>query len=269
MLKRLVVFCLLFVTVSYGAFCLFIYQQQRVIQHNVIQLKFTPEQTGLTDYEYANVLTEDGIQLVGWYVPAKDGNKTIVFFHGNGQIIGTSTGGVSYFIGLGYGVLFAEYREYAGHAGKVTEEGLYLDANAYVEWLLNSKNLQQKDLIFYGESLGTALALKMAKSYDGAAVVLLAPFSSILDTAKKHYWYLPVDLMLKDTFFNDRLISSVDEPILMIHGDEDRVVPIEYGRKLYNIAPNGTEFVTVAGGNHSNLYKVGALNHIERFLEGL
>lgn len=269
MLLRALAFYVLTVFISYGAFCAFFYQQQRSIQYKVITYQYSPEETGLKNYEFANVKTSDGIDVQGWYVPAQPGQKTILFFHGNGQVISTSIGGVSYFLNLGYGILFAEYRGFAGHAGDVSEAGLYQDAFAFMDWLLHEKNIKEQDIIFYGESLGSSLALKLAEKYDGAGVVLVASFSSVLDLAREVYWYLPVDLLLKDKFMNADVIRNVREPILIIHGTSDDIVPFAYGKKLYEFTDGDAEFVKIDRGNHVNLYELGALKYIKDFLEKL
>ncbi len=269
MFQRAFSFCFFFVLLGYIVFCAFMYQKQRIIQYNPIQEKFSPEQTGIKNVEYAHVVTEDGLALEGWYVPAQEQQKTIVFFHGNGQIIGSSVIGPAFFLQYGYGVLFVEYRGYAGHQGQVTENGLYKDAYAFVQWLHEEQRVNFSDMIVYGESLGSALALKMAVEFDVSGVVLLASFSSILDIVSDVYWYLPVRLLLKDKFMNDELIQKVDEPILIVHGRKDKIVPFKYGKQLHAVANGNAQFISVDEGHHNNLYEFDVSNNIKKFLDGL
>ena len=269
MLKRFTLFVFLFIVFGYFALCLFVYRYQSSIQYNPIKFKISPHEVGLSEVEIIHVVTKDGLKLEGWYMPAKDGYKTIVFFHGNGQLIGSSTKGVSQLAESGYGVLFAEYRGYAGHAGEVTEEGLYLDAYAFTEWLIRNQNIPEDNLIFYGESLGVALAVKMAGQYYSSGVVLLMPFSSALDIAKHHFWFFPMDIILKDRFLVYRMLQSVEEPILMIHGDQDRLIPIVYAERLYNSKSGNSKFVKIFGAHHHNLYDFDTMDYIKRFVESL
>lgn len=269
MIKRAFHFLVLFCLFGYATFCLFVYKNQREIQYSPVALRFTPEQAGLSGVEFARVVTADGIALEGWYVPAKNDQKTIVFFHGNGQIIGSSVVGVSSFITQGYGILFAEYRGYAGHRGEVTEQGLYQDAFAFVRWLHEQKNVVFSDMIMYGDSLGTSLALRMAAQYDVAGVVLLASYSSILDVAEGLYWYLPIRFLLKDTYRNDVMIKAVNEPVLMFHGQKDKIIPFKYGHKLYESSDGWVDFISVGQGTHNNLYEFGITKPIQEFMDNL
>lgn len=160
-----------------------------------------------------------------------------------------------------------EYRGYAGHKGKFTEQGVYKDCRAFIDWLSQAHHIKYSDMIFYGESLGAALAIQMANEYAVHAIILLAPFSSMVDIAREQYSYFPASLLLKDKYLSDEKVQQISIPILILHGDNDSIVSIASGRRLFDAANNPKEFVEINGGGHNNLYELRALNYIRAFLE--
>jgi fermentation-respiration switch protein FrsA (DUF1100 family) len=124
--------------------------------------------------------------------------------------------------------------------------------------------------VLWGESLGTgvatAIAAEKATEKDVAALVLEAPYTSTLDIAQAHYPFIPVRWLMKDQFHSDERIGKVKAPILILHGDRDRVIPISYGERLYASAPEPKEIVRFAGGDHEDLDRFGALKAARDFL---
>ncbi len=165
--------------------------------------------------------------------------------------------------------MMVEYRGYAGHKGIVSEEGLYIDARTFIDWLHTTRNIPHKDMIFYGESLGSAIATKMASEYKPAAAILVSGFSSLVDLAFYKYPYLPVSLLLKDQYRNDRAIKRFASPVLILNGKKDDLVNFRFGKKLYKAANDPKEIKTYDDGTHTNLYDVGARQDIINFLNDL
>lgn len=266
-MKRLLSVSSLVAFFIYIAVVLFAYQNQRNIMYNLILEDIAPYEWGASDVKIIHVATEDGIRLKGWYVPPqKENHKIIVFFHGNGQNIGSSYSGVSRLLKDGYGLLMVEYRGYAGHKGIFTEQGAYKDCRAFIEWLYHTHHVKYSDMVFYGESLGTALAVQMASEYDGNALILLSPFSSMVDMARIQYSYLPVSLLLKDKYLSIQKIGQIEIPALILHGAKDTIVDIELGEMLFNVANEPKQFVRINNGRHNNLYELGAIDYIRVFL---
>ena len=255
---------------GYVAICLFMYQQQRSILYQPKLEKTSPQDVGAQGAEIVRVRTNDNLTLEGWYfAPSSPNNKTIVFFHGNGWNIGDSFTLTKDYLKHGFGLLMVEYRGYAGHNGRVSEQGLYKDARAYINWLHEEKGVPHSDMIFYGESLGSSLAVKMASEYKAFAVILLAPFTSMIDVAKEYYPLLPVSILLRDTYLNDKAIKKVASPILFLHGDQDKLVNIKFGKALYDAANDPKKIVIFEEGTHVNLYALGAHKVIREFLEDI
>lgn len=210
--------------------------------------------SGIIGMNEVTVTTDDGLNLFGWYKePSQLEKPTIVWFHGNASNVGwTSTRAIP-FIKQGYGVLLVEYRGYASNPGHPSESGLYQDGRAFIKFLLH-KNVPQSSIVLYGESIGSGVAVQMATEYPSMrALVLEAPFTSALDMAKARYPFMPVDMMLKDRYDNLAKIKDIKMPLVLAHGDKDKIIPYNFGQALYDAAPEPKSMITIQGGGHNDL----------------
>jgi fermentation-respiration switch protein FrsA (DUF1100 family) len=204
---------------------------------------------------------------VSWFAPPMEKNgKIIVLFQGNGGNISHRDAKAAKFTGEGYGVLLCGYRGYGQNPGKPTEEGIYRDARAALKWL-EKQGYNIGQMVFYGESLGSGVAVQMAVEFQPKHVILEAPFSSAADVAKKHYFYLPVDLMMKDRYDSHAKIKNMKASLLIIHGVYDGVIPISQGRKLFEAANHPKEFIAIENAGHNNLYEMQAGLPVSGWLE--
>ncbi len=220
--------------------------------------------------EVVSVKTEDDLDLQAWYVPPKiEGKPVIVMFHGNGGSYGSMIYKAQYYLDAGYGALLAEYRGYSGNEGAPSELGLYQDGRAYIDWLREEKSIDVEDIVLYGESLGSGVAVQMATEYHVGGLVLEVPFSSLQDVAKQKYFLVPVDYLLKDRYLNTDKIGKVRCPLLIMHGQADSVIAYPFAEKLYRAANEPKEFVTFPLGDHNTLYQFGAYDHVLKFLSDL
>jgi len=209
---------------------------------------------------------EDGIMIEGWYWPAQKDLPTIVFFHGNGHAYQYWVDKLMVYHREGYGALFTDYRGYGGAAGQPSEEGLYHDARSFITALNNMNNIDLDQMIFYGESLGAGIAVQMALEFPAKAVILESAKSSAVDIAKRRYWMLPVNLLMKDQYRNLDKIHNLNMPKFFIHGERDMIIPIAYGQRLYDAAPEPKQFRSLPNAGHNDLYEHGAGLHISAFL---
>ncbi|MCP4330742.1 MAG: alpha/beta hydrolase [Alphaproteobacteria bacterium] len=222
---------------------------------------------GATDMEEVAYRTEDGIDLYGWFKPPADRDApVIVFFHGNAGHIGHRAAKVRPFIDAEYGVFLAEYRGYGGNGGAPSEEGLYADARAALD-LLAATGFEAESVILYGESLGSAVAVQMAIERQARALVLEAPFSSLVGVARKRFPIYPTDWLVADRFDSASKIGRLEVPILIFHGEHDSVVPVELGRRLFEAAQEPKEGVFIKQADHNDLYDHGAVKVILQFLQ--
>ena len=131
--------------------------------------------------------------------------------------------------------LIIAWRGFSGNDGKPSEESLYIDGNSAIKWLKNL-GLSEKDIIIYGESLGTGVATEIAKNNNFAGLVLETPFTSMIEAAKNFYPYIPVRILLKDKYENDKKIKNINIPVFVMHGEADQIVPFWMGKKIYEMA---------------------------------
>lgn len=247
----------------------FMYLNQRNMMYFPDQERPDPAAYGAENIvEIVRVTTQDGLDLEGWYIAPQAQNKpVIVDFHGNAGHYGHRLPKMAGFVRAGYGLLLAEYRGYGGNPGKISEQGLYDDARAYMDWLA-AKGLEQGQTVLYGESLGTGVAVQMATEHSVSAVVLESPYSSIAEVAQSIYFFMPVKWLMKDQFQSTGKIAAVKAPLLIIHGAKDTTIPIRFARKLYQAALQPKSFVALEEAGHNNIYEYGAEERILQFLSG-
>ena len=153
--------------------------------------------------------------------------------------LGHRVGKLRSLVDAGHGLFLVGYRGYSANPGSPSEDGLTADARSVLAWL-SEEGVGPERIVLYGESLGSAVAVKVASESKVAGLVLEAPPSSIVDVAQAHYWYLPARWLLLDKWNSQARIGDAGAPILIFHGARDRVVPERFGRKLFAAAPEPT-----------------------------
>jgi fermentation-respiration switch protein FrsA (DUF1100 family) len=210
--------------------------------------------------------TEDGLSLLAWYRPPNSGAPVIAYFHGNGGHLGYRANRMMRFAQAGLGVLLLEYRGYGGNPGSPSETGFYTDAAAALDFVSRQQSVPPTRLVLYGESLGSGVAAHMAVGREIAALILEAPFTRLADAASYHYPYVPVSLLLRDRFDTLAAIGQVTAPILILHGEHDRVIPARFGHALFAAAPAPKEGWFSPEGGHEDLARLGGLDVVFDFI---
>lgn len=254
----LVLIRLLFqVAVLYGVALAVLYLLQRYLQYAPDRRPAgLPAAQGLPHMRSVAVTTADGLLLQAWYQPPRvRGGKVVVYFHGNAGHHGHRASKVIYFLEAGYGVYLCGYRGYGGNPGRPDEQGLYADARAGLAWLHQAEGVALKDMIFYGESIGSGVAVQMAYEAAPPVMILEAPFTNVVDVARRRYFWLPLERMLRDRFDNIEKIRDIHTDLLIVHGDEDETTPIALAQALFEKANHPKEFIAINGGHHSDLYE--------------
>jgi fermentation-respiration switch protein FrsA (DUF1100 family) len=255
-------------TVFVGA--LFLLQRQ-MMYHPDQQLPSVVE-SGVPDMKAVTTTTEDGLDLVSWYQAAEPGQPTLVLFHGNAGNIGDRAFKARPFLRAGYGVLLSGYRGYGGNPGSPSEDGLYADARSVLNFL-GTSGVPPEKWVLYGESLGSGVAVEMAREWAGKmpvrAVVLEAPFTSMGDAAAAHYPFIPARWLVRDRYNSVDKISGIKAPLLIIHGDKDGTVPTKLGRRLFEAASGPKQAHWIAGAGHNNLYEFGVETLVREFIDAL
>lgn len=256
---------LLAATALYAAVVLGIFLLQRDLQYFPGNVAPPPEKAGLSGVEVARLLTPDGESLVLWYAPAPANRPTILFFHGNAGEIADRADRFAFYRDNGYGVAFLSYRGYGGSTGTISQAGLITDATTAYDWLI-AKGIPAERIVLVGESLGTGVAVQLAAARPVAAVLLGAPYSSTVDIAAEIYWWLPVGILMKDQFRSIDHIGAVSAPLLVVHGTEDRVIPLRFGERLFAAAREPKRFVPLAGAGHGAISAPTGWRHEMAFL---
>lgn len=209
---------------------------------------------GLNSVEEVAFDTTDGLRLSGWLFTndAADHGATVIVFHGNAGNRAHRAPLALALRQLGLQVLLFDYRGYGGNPGSPTEQGLESDAIAAREFLVNQRHVDPQRLIYFGESLGTGVAVTLASEHPPAALILRSPFTSMTDVGQYHYPWLPVRLLLRDRYDSLARISNVRTPLLVIAGDRDSVVPAEFSRQLYDAAPQPKTLASIPGVDHND-----------------
>jgi fermentation-respiration switch protein FrsA (DUF1100 family) len=212
------------------------------------------------------IVTADGLPLLAWYQPpASNPGALLLYLHGNAGHIGHRGDRVRPYLDAGFGVLLAEYRGYGGNPGQPSESGFYHDTRAALDFLAQ-QGVTAERIVLYGESLGTGVAVQMAVERGCAALVLEAPYTSVAAVAQGRYWMFPVRHLVLDKFDSLSKIGSVGCPLLIMHGERDRIIPIRYGRQLFEAASDPKEAKWFAEGNHTNFDELGGPAAVLEFL---
>ena len=243
----------LMVLLLYLAICVLLYmkQEQAIFYPELLgrQLENNPEDIGLP-YENVRVQTEDGIKLHGWYIPASDARVTLLFCHGNAGNIAHRLESIALFNALGLNVLIFDYRGYGQSTGKVSEQGLYEDAHAMWQELTEKRGITPEHIVVFGRSLGAAVASQLGTRVKPAAVILESAFASVPDMAAQLYPFLPVRLLVRYQLDNVRHVQQLQSPLLVIHSEEDEIIPYAQGEQIYDRAHEPKTFLPIQGGHN-------------------
>jgi len=245
------IFSALGIYIFFGFF-LFIFQRR--ILFNVSGVPQEPTYYGLKNIEIIKIITSDDIELLAWFSQPKFNKPILIYLHGNSFDIGERANRIQRYIDEGWGVLLFAWRGYSGNKGNPTEKNLYEDAESALRWVDNNTELKKSNLIIYGESLGTGVAVELGTRYLFKSIILESPFTSISDIAQKKYKIFPVKFFVLDKFNNYKKISKVSSPLLIINGMKDEVIPHSHSVKLFLKANNPKDCLFIDEAMHNNLY---------------
>jgi len=253
---------------AYVGLIIFLYFFQRGVIYYPARSLTPPAAVGLAEIEVVKLNTEDGLDLVAWYEPAKNGKPTFVYFHGNAGSIANRADIIKPYIAAEYGVLLVEYRGYGGNPGRPSEQGLYKDGRAALDFL-KERSVSNKSIIVYGESIGTGVAVQMAAEREIAGLILRTPMTTLADVGSYHYPFLPVRIMLKDRYNSLDKIKDIHVPVLMFHGSLDKIIPIQFGHQLYMQANEPKEIWVYEDKGHNDYFHNASkvIDYVEKTYE--
>jgi hypothetical protein len=208
-----------------------------------------PPQGVPAGYSPIELRTADGLTLVMGYRRAREGLPTVLFFHGNGMVWPEGIYVTDLLASRGYGMLLAEYRGYNGNPGTPSEQGLYHDARAALAFLA-AQGVAKSDTVLMGLSVGSGPAVQLATENDVRALILISPVASLPATTNAAYPWLPARWLLRDRYDNLAKLPRVEAPVLILHGDADRLIPRAHAERLAAANPNA-EIVLLPGRGHN------------------
>lgn len=230
--------------------------------------RVSPEAAGLGDVEEIELPTGKESFVLAWWGKAAPGRPTLLYFHGNGGSLDNRADRLRKYLDLGHGVFMMTYRGYGGSTGSPSERANVADAKRAYDWLV-AHGVARENIVLYGESIGSGVAVQVAADKRVGGLILDAPYTSILEVAGLLYPYLPSRIFLRDRYDTMRYIGRIKAPLLVVHGEADEVIPVEMGRAVYNAAPEPKEIATFRGARHSDHGLFGSFDAIQAWLAGL
>tara|TARA_X000001036_G_scaffold221848_1_gene207599 strand:- start:210 stop:1010 length:801 start_codon:yes stop_codon:yes gene_type:complete len=252
--------------IAYLVLIIFIYFYQRNLLYHPSENNYQNDNIKF-NYDEIFIKVEEEIQLKSWII-RKDLKKfkTLVIFHGNAGDLSNRIYKLNELYKLDINILLISWRGFSGNKGSPTEKNLYADAKASIKWL-NEQGVKNSQIILYGESLGSGVAVEIGKENNFNSIILESPFTSIENSAKIYYPYLPVKLLLKDRYDSISKIKKINTPILIMHGKKDDVVPFSMGKELFEKANSPKYSYFTSDDDHMMEFNSSLLNEVKNFIE--
>lgn len=228
-----------------------------------------PEELGV---EQCHFLTRDGVRLHAWWHPGEGEDDparrpVVLWCHGNAGNLTHRADNLRILARSGLSVLLFDYRGYGQSQDKPSEVGLYLDAEAAYRYVVDQRGISPVRVVVFGRSLGSAVALHAALKHRTAGLIMESPFESVAAMVAQMPVLRVFAAFLKSRFKNRERVRWLKVPLLVVHGDRDRTVPIEQGRAVFAAAPEPKEFYVVEGAGHNDTYQVGGAEYRRRIAE--
>lgn len=223
--------------------------------------RVAPATAGLAETKEIAIAAPDGAAVVAWRAQAGTGKPTLLYFHGNAGGLANRALRLRRYQEQGYGFLIMSYRGFSGSTGSPSEDANVADARRAYDILIR-EGVAPTDIVLYGESLGSGVAIQIAAEKPVGAIVLDAPYTSMLDMAAHAYPFLPVRSLLWDRYESARHIERVTAPVLVLHGRRDRVIPVAMGEKLFALAREPKRLIVFPEAGHSDLDDFGAVDRV-------
>ena len=251
--------------VLYAAFALAMYHGQHRLVYRLDARRVPPGRIGLPGVEEVTLKVPSGERLIAWHGKAEAGKPTILYFHGQAGNLARRADRVRRYSAAGLGILIVAYRGFSGSTGRPGEQANVADGVFAFDWLV-ARGIKAEDIVVYGESLGTGVAAQVAGQREVSGVVLDSPFTALTDVAAQRHPLLPVRRFLFDRYETLVHAAKVTAPVLVLHGEDDQVVPAPMGRRVFEAMPGPKRLITYAGGRHLDHGKFGSFDAVLRFL---
>jgi len=243
---------------------LFVFQSRLVYFPNMPSRAIGPgpDTIGLA-YEPVEIITEDGIKLDAWYVPAQEPRGVVLFFHGNAGNISHRLDSLRIFNELKLDTLIFDYRGYGRSEGRVSEQGTYRDADAAWRYLTVERGIPAAEIVLFGRSLGAAIAAYVASRHRPGALILESGFVSVPELAAILYPWLPARQLARIGYPTGEYLKTASCPVLIVHSRDDEIIPFKQGQQLFKLASEPKHFLELLGGHNDGFLVSG-----RRYLDG-
>ncbi len=252
----------------YVVVALAIYLGQRRLLYFPDPVRTPPAGLGLAGVEEVVLATSDGERIIAWWARARPGQPTLLYFHGNGGSLAFRAERIRRYHAAGRGILMMSYRGYSGSTGSPSEAANVADAALGYRYLI-ANGVPAHDIILYGESLGTGVAVQTAARMEVGGVILDAPYTSVVDVGAAVYPFLPVRWLAKDRYDSLAVIGEVRAPVLVVHGERDTVIPVSMGRQIHAAVTAPKEIVTYPLAGHDDHSLHGSYEAINGWIDRL
>lgn len=267
-IKRFFFMSALLLLFGYSFIVFVIWFKQRDILFNFQRSPTQFTALGLVNAEQIWLQTSDGERLESFYHPAPIGRPIVLFFHGKGTKLANETLTLKTFAEKNFGYLGVSYRGAGNSSGEASEQGLVTDAISAYDWL-RDRGYSSNKIMVLGQSLGSGVAIQLAAQRKVGALALGAPYTSTVDVAELRFWYLPVRYLMSDPFHSLAFIGQVNTPIFVLHGVNDKTIPVAFGKELFMRAHEPKKLKLVEGEGHPLIFKAKSIVDYALFFDGV
>lgn len=267
-IARIMINLLLSLLGTYALICFGGFVLHRYFLYLPDKTRYVPKDVGLPAVEEITFKGRGGAKLIAWHLPPRGKQPTLLYFTGNAGSAANRARKIEAIAASGYGVFMLNYRRYGGSSGWPTEANNISDAVTAYD-LLRASGLRARDIVAYGESLGTGVATRLSLERRVKALVLEAPFTSVVDVGRQVWWFLPLRLIMADQYRTIDRIGSVDVPLLILHGARDSLIPVAQARELHAAANEPKRLTILRNGDHNDLFDHGAFDKVTAFIASL
>ena len=240
------------VAACYGLLVAFVYfSQSRMIYLPDLpsrDLTADPADIGL-EYEDVTLRTSDSVDIHGWFVPGES-SRVLLFFHGNAGNISHRLESIRQFHSLGLSVFIIDYRGFGQSGGRPSEAGMNRDAIAAWEYLTGERDIDPRNIIIFGRSLGGAVAAKLASRTEPLALIVESAFTSVPDIASEIYPWLPARWLSRMRHATRDYVANVRSPVLVIHSRDDEIIPYHHGERVFESAAEPRTLLPLRGSHN-------------------